>query len=109
MIGFAAHRVYILSDGTTHVCHMVRLDSQHHVTTIQPFSHEVHHTIWLDGVIVVSPIPIHTILPNETISHLRSRYNASESNQEASLYAYHISHINYAEMRCTGESVATLL
>lgn len=56
MIRYAAHRVYVQADAALLVRSMVELDDGGAVVSVSPFAMEVHHTVWVDGVIVVSDV-----------------------------------------------------
>ena len=73
MVRYAAHRVYLQIEGRMLVRQMVELDAEGYVDSLVPFSMEVHHTVWIDGIIIVAPLPPLSPMSHETFAHYTQR------------------------------------
>ena len=103
MIRYAAHRVYVQSEHRLHSRQMVELDTGGRVVAITPFAMEVHHTVWIDGLIVVSAFQPDQPLPDETFDSYMERVLCKEDavTDTEKKRAYQITGFDIPAMRFT--------
>ena len=110
---FASHRVLMADGGNVLSRQVIELDDRHFVTAVFPFEREIDHTIWLDGLIVVSCSEILSTIEGETLNHYISRLAAMQTPHGSIAgkrpLAYHIADFDALSMTLTSNSHPRLL
>lgn len=98
----AAQRLLLAATGELLSRHAVEMDGEGEVIRWYPFSGEIAHTEWLNGLLVLAPAQI-TLLPEETFEAFRRRI-AGNFSASAPLRAYLMTPFNAADLERVGQS-----
>lgn len=96
---YACHRVYD-TFGHCHPQAVVAIDTDGKVIGCTPLTHETPFTEWIGGVIVLSPM-----YEKGSWTDFRSIRCGTAPNGQLPLYAWHISHFDFAKEELTVQSL----
>ena len=102
----ATHRVYDAESGKISSQQVVELDEQGYVLKMYSFSEEIRYTEWLGDLIILSPLELPKILPDESFSHFKERIASlvQSEGKESPKKAYWMTPFNVSEMEFTSDT-----
>lgn len=102
----ATHRIYDTESGQISSQQVVEVDEQGHVVQMYSFSEETRHTEWLGDIIIISPLELPQILPDESFSHFKERIASliQSGGKERPKRAYWVTPFNVSEMEFTPDT-----
>lgn len=98
---YACHRLYITPDYFIRMP-IITLDKQGRVVAYTRFQEESNSTEWIGGIVFLSPET--SILPGKNLNELLQTY-MKPSEPHDSLYAWHISNIDFEKGCFTSQSI----
>ena len=112
MTRYAAHKVLILPEAKLLNRAVVEIDHEHGVSDVFVLTEEIHHTVWMDGLIVVSacrpslqdkdePLPLF-------VERMKRETEAAQSSAAVS-YAYYIHPFHLQSLTIPSKGSATQL